>query len=463
FVLNIVKANSTVLLDVFDTTTVDGLTAVATVNDDATGEVVFTLSNGESYTVNIINGAATLFLEDILSGEYNITAVYGGDDFYNGNEASASFKVTDVIISADDIKFAYKDPNAELVASVADENGNPLVLNLNVELNGENFTVTTGADGQAVIPLGNLTPGKYNAIISYQGLSKAASANALVTVTKAATSIDTSDVNIAYKDPSGEIVATIISEHGKGLAVNLNVEFNGKNYTVRTDSNGQAVIPVGNLTPGKYNAKISYKGSINYKASSANALVTVTKAATSIDAGDVNIAYRDPTGELVATVTNEHGKTLIVTVNIELNGKTYSVRTDANGQAVLSLYDVTPGTYNAKISYKGSNNYEGFTTTAKVVVTKSDTIISAPDVSVAYGDPDGKLVSTIFNEHGKPLVVNMKVELDGKTYSARSDSNGQINVSTADLAPGSYAAKISYKGSSNYNSASTTANITVKA
>jgi len=738
----LVKFNSNISLEVDDTTTVDGLTAIATVNDDATGEITFTLSNGDSYDVEIINGTATLVLDNIAAGDYNITAIYGGDYVYKGNETKSSFTVTGIIISADDIKVAYKDPNAELVASVVDENGNPLVVNLNVVFNGENFTVMTDSDGQVNIPVGNLTPGKYNAIFSYQGIRKtasvnalvtvtksatsidaadvkiaykdpkgeivatiinehgkglavnlnvefngenftvrtdsngqavipignltpgkynakisykgssnykASSANVLVTVTKAATSIDASDVKIAYKDPNGEIVATIVSEHGKGLAVNLNVEFNGENFTVRTDSNGQAVIPVGNLTPGKYNAKISYKGSINYKASSANALVTVTKAATSIDASDVkiaykdpngeivatiisehgkglavnlnvefngktytvrtdsngqavipvgnltpgtydakisykgssnykassaaikvvvtkaatsidagdvniayrdptgelvatvtnehgktlivtvnielngktysvrtdangqavlslydvtpgtydakisykgsnnyegftttakvvvtkaatsidvsdvNIAYRDPTGELVATVTNEHGKTLIVTVNIELNGKTYSVRTDANGQAVLSLYDVTPGTYNAKISYKGSNNYEGFTTTAKVVVTKSDTIISAPDVSVAYGDPDGKLVSTIVNEHGKPLVVNMKVELDGKTYSARSDSNGQINVSTADLAPGSYAAKISYKGSSNYNSASTTANITVKA
>ena len=461
FTLNIVKANSTVLLDVFDTTTVDGLTAVATVNDDATGEVTFTLSNGESYTVEIVKGAATLFLDTISAGEYNITAVYGGDYAYYGNEANASFKVTDVIISADDIKFAYKDPNAELVASVADENGNPLVLNLNVELNGENFTVTTGADGQAVIPLGNLTPGKYNAIISYQGLSKAASANALVTVTKAATSIDTSDVNIAYKDPSGEIVATIISEHGKALAVNLNVELNGKTYTVRTDSNGQAVIPVGNLTPGKYNAKISYKGSSNYKASSATVLVTVTKAATSIDASDVNIAYRDPTGELVATITSEHGKTLIVNLNIELNGKTYTVRTDSNGQAVLSLYDVTPGTYDAKISYKGSSNYKASTTTAKVTVTKSATSIDAGDVSIAYRDPTGELVATVTNEHGKTLVVTLSIELNGKTYNVRTDANGQAVLSLYDVTPGTYDAKISYKGSSNYKGFTTTAKVVV--
>ena len=125
------------------------------------------------------------------------------------------------------------------------------------------------------------------------------------------------------------------------------------------------------------------------------------------------------------------------------------------------LFRSTLGTYTATISYKGSGNYKAASTTAKVTVTKAATIITAPDVTVAYNDPNGKLVSTIVNEHGKPLVVTMNVNLNGKTYSVKSDSNGQISVPTADLAPGTYTAAISYKGSSNYKASSATANIQV--
>jgi len=56
----------------------------------------------------------------------------------------------------------------------------------------------------------------------------------------------------------------------------------------------------------------------------------------------------------------------------------------------------------------------------------------------------------------------LNVDLNGKTYTAKTDSNGQISVSTADLAPGTYTATISYKGSSNYKATSTTAKIVVK-
>jgi antitoxin component YwqK of YwqJK toxin-antitoxin module len=284
----------------------------------------------------------------------------------------------------------------------------------------------------------------------------------LVTVTKSGTVITASDVKVVYKDPKGELVATIVNENGKPLVVSLNINLNGEDYAVRTDSNGQASIPIGNLTPGKYTATISYKGSGNYKASNATALVTVTKSGTVISAPNVKVAYKDPNGELVVTIVNENGKPLVVNLNIELNGKTYTVRTDSNGQASLSLDKLTPGNYTATISYKGSGNYESSIATAQVVVIKSDTVISAPDVKVAYQDVNGQLVATITNEHGKPLVVDLKVGLNGKTYTVKTDSNGQMNVSTADLEPGTYIATISYKGSSNYNPTSTTATITVK-
>ena len=408
-------------------------------------------------------GLAQFDINNLTPGNY-IASIR----FKNGNGANATAKITvtksDTVISAPDVKVAYKDPSGEVVATIVNEHGKPLVVNLNIEFNGETYNVRTDSNGQASIPIGNVTPGTYTATISYKGSSnyRASTATAKVTVTKSDTVMSASDVNIAYKDPNGELVATITNEHGKPLVVNLNVELNGKNYTVRTDSNGQATLSIATLTPGTYTATISYKGSSNYRASTATAKVTVTKSDTVISAPDVNIAYKDPNGELVATIVNEHGKPLVVTLNIELNGKTYNVRTDSNGQARLSLDTLTPGNYTATISYKGSGNYEASTATAQVVVVKSDTVLSAPDVEVAYKDPNGKLVSTITNEHGKPLVVSLNVKLNGKTYTVRTDSNGQMNVSTANLDPGTYTATISYKGSKNYNPTNTTANITVK-
>jgi len=479
---NYKASNTTVKVTVTKADTIISAPDVSVAYKDPSGELVAVITNeqgkplavnlnvnfnGVDYTVRTdSNGQASIPIDTLSPGKYTATISYKGSANYKASTTTAKITVTkaSTVISVQDVSVAYKDPNGKLVTTITNEHGKPLVVNLNIELNGKTYTVRTDSNGQANIPIDTLTPGNYTATISYKGSAnyKASTTTAKITVTKSDTIISAPDVSIAYKDPNGKLVTTITNEHEKPLVVNLNIELNGKTYTVRTDSNGQANIPIDTLTPGNYTATISYKGSANYKASTTTAKITVTKSDTAISAPDVSIAYKDPNGKLVATIVNEHNKPLVVNLNVNINGKDYTVRTDSNGQANIPIDTLTPRTYTATISYKGSNNYKATTTTAKVTVIKSTTVISAPDVSVAYKDPNGKLVSTITNEHGKPLVVTLNVNLNGKTFTAKTDSNGQISVSTADLAPGTYTATISYKGSNNYEATSTTANITVK-
>ena len=86
-----------------------------------------------------------------------------------------------------------------------------------------------------------------------------------------------------------------------------------------------------------------------------------------------------------------------------MNGKTYTVRTDSNGQVSIPVDTLKPGTYTAIISYKGSGNYKASSTVVTVTVTEVVTSFSFPDdVSVGY---------------------------------CGVDSNTQISVSTAELPP----------------------------
>ena len=122
---------------------------------------------------------------------------------------------------------------------------------------------------------------------------------------------------------------------------------------------------------------------------------------------------------------------------------------------------MAPGKYTATITYAGNGNYNPTTKTAEITVNKANTIITAPDITVNCGDPNGKLVATITNVYGKALAVNVDVSLNGETFTLRADSNGRISIPTENLALGSYTATISYKGNGNYNPTSTTANVIV--
>ena len=429
---------------------------------DEDGGAIF-VEYGGCYVVNcnFQNNHADRYAGAMYEGSADSCIFYENTAGVEGNDTYKT-ELLKPVLSVSDFKSTYKSGD-RLLINFTSSNG-VQITNANVQIDVYKNGALVGTyyclsgDGWAV----DLGPGSYAAVVSVDSGYAIDSVDAILTINKAGTVISAPKVNVAYKDPDGKLVATITNEHGKPLVVNLNVNFNGKDYTLRTNSDGQASIAIDTLKPGTYTATFTYKGSGNYKASSATAKVTVTKAATSISAPKVNVAYKDPNGKLVATIVNEHGKPLVVTLYINLNGKDYTVKTDSNGQAILPIDTLKPGTYTATISYKGSSNYKASTVTTKVTVTKAGTVISAPDVSVKYKDSNGKLVSTITNEHGKPLVVNLNVDLNGKTYTVKTDSNGQASVSTADLAPGTYTAAISYTGSNNYKATSTTAKITVK-
>jgi hypothetical protein len=422
--------------------------------------------NGKTSTVKSdSNGQISIPLDTLTPGTYTAEISFKGSKNYAASNTTAQVTVTKAgtVISAQDVSVVYKDSGAELVANITNEHGKPLVVNVNVDLNGKTTTVKSDSDGKISVPVDTLAAGKYTAVISYKGSKnyEASNTTAKVTVTKAATVISASDVSIAYRDPNGELVADIVSEYGKALVVDVTVNLNGKDYTVKTDSEGKMSLAIDTLTPGKYTATISFKGSKNYAASNATAQVIVTKAGTVISAQDVHIDYKESGAELVATIVNEHGKALVVNLNVNLNGKDYTVKTDSEGKMSLAIDTLAAGKYTATISYKGSKNYEASNTTAQVTVNKARTILFAQDVSAAYKDPNGVAVATIVSEYGKALVVDVTVNLNGKDYTVKSDSNGRVIVPVDTLAPGEYTAAISFKGSKNYAASTSSAKVTV--
>ena len=135
---------------------------------------------------------------------------------------------------------------------------------------------------------------------------------------------------------------------------------------------------------------------------------------------------------------------------VNINGENYTLKTNSNGQVKVSTASLTPGNYEVIISYAGNTKYNPTNAIASVVVYKAATSISAID----NGE---ELVATLTNEYAKTLVsANVVVNINGVDYSLKTNSKGQVKVSTSGLDPKVYTATISYAGNAKYNSASTT-------
>ena len=389
-------------------------------------------------------GQVKVSTADLSVGNYTATISYAGNAKYNPSSAAANVVVdkADMVISA-----VYDDANKQIVATLTNNATGNAVTNakVNVDINGVNTTVKSNSKGKVVISTADLDVGDYTAILSYPG-------NGIYN--PASTSVDFGVrnemvISAVYDSINKEIVGTLINNATGKVVINakVNVDINGVNTTVKSNSNGQVKVSTADLPADEYIATISYRGNAKYN-----------PASTSIDfSTKATIIISDIYGssdELVATLTNSVTGNAVVNANVavDIDGVTTTVKSNSKGKIKVPVANLTGDKYTATISYKGNAKYDAVSTTATVDLAKANMVIAA-----VYDADNKQIVGTVVNDAtGKAVQnANIKIDLNGISTTVKSNSKGQIIVSTADLDAGTYAAILSYPGNAKYNSAST--------
>ena len=244
------------------------------------------------------------------------------------------------------------------------------------------------------------------------------------------------------------------------------------NYT--TNSNGTVIIKVngtrltdGKFTPttaGVYNVTVEVAENDYYNAAVNETLFTVEKLASIITATSVSTTY-NVGKNLVITLKDCNGeaiKNAVLTVN--LGGAKKHKNTDKNGQIKINVATLTPKTYNAKITYAGSNNYNASTSSVKITVKKATPKIAAKSAIYKLKLKTKKYPVIIKNNKNKAL-KNTKVTLkvNGKTFNVKTNSKGLGVFKITNLKKkGIYIAVITVPTNKYYNKISKKMKIAVK-
>ena len=255
--------------------------------------------------------------------------------------------------------------------------------------------------------------------------------------------ITAKDITKYYKG-NAKYTATFVDLNGVPL-VNTNVKIivNGVTYNVKTNSKGVASLDI-NLKPGTY--KVKATNPVN-----GYSLTTTVKVLSTIEASDISKVVSDGR-KFTAKFFKKNGKPLAKKViRFKINGRTYKVRTDANGVASLSLTSLTKGTYKI-ISY----NKDGLTKTNKVKVYKrAKTSLNPKTYIYLTGDSKTikvKLLNAFGYAPGKGQIVKFKV--DGKKYTARTNKNGNAKIKLPSIKAGTYTVKYSFAQTQFYKASS---------
>ncbi|WP_405309617.1 right-handed parallel beta-helix repeat-containing protein [Methanobrevibacter sp.] len=470
------------------------ITLINNQNIPIEGALVFVGFEGiKNYTTDE-KGQIKVSTKDLAPNTYVINITYGGNELYYKSNASATVFIDKIFTRLNsttvtreyefekefvfDLKDDYGNPvaNVSVVLDiingtntyVTDENGQikfsivkdeELVIGLNdaydnpiggvllhVDLNGATRNYTTDKNGQIKVSTKDLTPNTYIANITFGGnkVYHGSKVTAKITIDKIIPRVTVDSLKVITYNASD--VLTVTFKDNQDLPMvnrTVSVDLNGvKKYG--TDENGQIEVPLQDLLPGSYLAKISMDEDEYYMGCEVSRVIVVNKADSRFKTIDVVTTYGVDKNAVI-TLNNNHGDPIVgAEIFVDITGEKYI--TDVNGQVNVSTKGLVPDTYDALVSFDGDDIFKESVGLVKIVVSKAVSNLTSVVVNTVYG-VDKNAVVTLTDENGNPIKdALISVALGDVNFNSTTDANGQVNVSTKGLVPDTYDALVSFDG-----------------
>ncbi|WP_296883799.1 Ig-like domain-containing protein [uncultured Methanobrevibacter sp.] len=348
----------------------------------ATGNVSVIVDGVETVVPLDENGTAVVPM-NMTPGEHSVVVVYSGDETHSPVIKTATVNAEVVTSQFTNLVL---DGNLVLSGVLVDSLGNAIAnATIDYTIGTTKGTLTTGADGSFKMTAQN------NAIvaIAYAGTPEVAGTNIDITIQNIAPSRLGSEFNVtegisiktyAVDSPAGEIGQTtsfrLTDSNGKPI-VNATVKFAYKTVILNrtTDENGIVFIGINTQVAQEALCAMSYIGDENYNA---------TFVAFSFDIQSKPITISAPSKTYKASATKKYtvtiktekcnsrdGKVYLSAgkkITMKINGKTYTAKTNAKGQATFNLNISKKGKYTASIKFAGDKTYASASKSAKITV-----------------------------------------------------------------------------------------------
>lgn len=424
--------SSDVILKIADNVYGQDIIATASLNTNATGTVKFTVGN-ITKEVTIVEGKAIYNFKGIDSGNYNLTAYYGGDSYYIPSSNETSFKVMKANSTIElYTKEVALDENIRIYANLSPNATGNVIFSMTDYFSPRNKPIVDSTSNWYIAPFNT---GEYEVIARYLGDKNYYGSNTTfilnVSQKKSILTVDLSDVGIHDR-----VICKVNlkSKDGEMLSGNITLNVNGRTYTINVVEGSESLV-LGKLPVGNYTYDVSYGGNENYTSANYQGSFKVVDDLLTANVTALNLTkYYGGSNKLQITLLNSNNRPFAnQELIVRIASKEYKVITNSEGQA---FFDATfnPGTYNAVIIFPENDRYHEAITNATITVL---TTVEGIDVVKLYGS--GTQYFAIFTDSNGKALSNTKItfKLSGKSYTISTLPNGiaRMNIN---IKPGTY-------------------------
>ena len=394
----------------------------------------------EEYTVRVVNGEGVLNgIKLPAASSYDFTAVWEGDNNYNGVEDTGSFGVAKVnpefSISVEDIKVGEGET---INFSLPDD----ATGDVTITVGNTSYTVSV-EDAMKVIS--DLKAGNYTAIVTYKGDNNYNSV--------------TSECNftVSKNDPDMKYIYYPGMEYGTDSDImiilpadatgNVTVTIDGTSYPIEMDD-GFGYVRIPTLDAGNYNFTISYAGNDKYESSVIEGNFDVFKVDPTFNVViDNNVYGKNST--IVATLNGVNNSPLTGNVVVTINNKNYTIIV-VDGKGILNNVQLSAGDYNFTAMWDGNNNYNSVQDTGSFNIAKIDPNINVLANDINVGDDEEITVFLPEDVTGEVIITVNEVDYKVKVENgiAKQVISGLKTENETSL---TYLVHVKYLGDNNYN------------
>ena len=389
--------------------------------------------NDKKYSVNLVNGIATLTVPNLTPGTYNVKIVYEGDEDYAKSFYYCNYTVnkhpTTLNITAPEVKIGEK---GELIINLEPQGAQTQGY---LYINGELKQIIYIYAGKTTIPLKNFALGEYNLTVVLWDSKYYESSNAS-TVFKVSKYDTNLTINVDDVKAGEDAIATITVNPSdlRGEAI---LCVNGINTTIFLKSEITKVT-LDNLTTGIYNVTVYYLGDSKYGKSNATTSFKVLRNSCNLT---VNITQNDDLTGVIEVKTIPNNCT--GEVGVYVNNNFYKLNL-TNGIAIFNV-NFTKGSNYIYVLYLGDKQYESATWNTTINITDTDFILTGENLTITEQD-NSIYHFNLTDKQGNPYAYEeVEITIADKNYTVMTNSKGSGSLNL-NLKAGEYILRATYHG-----------------